>query len=67
MTPQGHMFAGWSTFSAERAGEATFVRAHVLMRANDPLFERGMTFGGHAKEDRCWAQTLTALDARPAA
>ena len=64
MTPQGPMFAGWTTFSAERAGEATIVRAHVLMRANDPLYELGMTFGGHAKEDRFWAQTVTALGTR---
>jgi hypothetical protein len=64
MTPQGHMFAGWITFSAEQAGEATIVRAHVLMRANDPLYELGMTFGGHAKEDRFWEQTLTALGGR---
>jgi hypothetical protein len=64
MTPQGHMFAGWITFSAEQAGEATIVRAHVLMRANDPLYEIGMTFGGHGKEDRFWAQTLTALGTR---
>ena len=64
MTPQGHMFAGWITFSAERAAEATVIRAHVLMRANDPLYELGMTFGGHAKEDRFWAQTLTALGTR---
>src|SRR6201987_5367979 len=61
MTPQGHMFAGWITFSAERPGDATMIRAHVLMRANDPLYELGMTFGGPSKEDRFWAQTLTAL------
>lgn len=64
MTPQGHMFAGWITFSAESVDEATVIRAHVLMRANDPLYELGMTFGGHAKEDRFWAQTLTALGTR---
>ena len=64
MTPQGHMFAGWITFSAESVDEATVIRAHVLMRANDPLYEIGMTFGGHAKEDRFWAQTLTALGTR---
>jgi hypothetical protein len=64
MTPQGHMFAGWITFSAERSSEATMIRAHVLMRANDPLYEVGMTFGGHAKEDRFWAETLTALGTR---
>jgi hypothetical protein len=64
MTPQGHMFAGWITFSAERADEATLIRAHVLMRANDPLYEIGMTLGGHGKEDRFWAETLTALGTR---
>ena len=64
MTPQGHMFAGWITFSAERVDGATVIRAHVLMRANDPLYELGMTFGGHGKEDRFWAQTLTALAER---
>ena len=64
MTPQGHMFAGWITFSAERPGDATMIRAHVLMRANDPLYEIGMSFGGHSKEDRFWAQTLGALATR---
>jgi hypothetical protein len=71
MTPQGHMFAGWITFSAERAlgsGEQraaearpTVVQAQVLMRANDPLYELAMTLGGHRKEDQFWAQTMTAL------
>src|SRR6476660_7058528 len=42
MTPQGHMFAGWITFSAERSGDATMVQAQVLMRANDPLYEVSM-------------------------
>jgi hypothetical protein len=65
MTPQGHMFAGWITFSAEREGPQdgaeTVVQALVLMRANDPIYEMGMTFGGHRKEDKFWAATLTAL------
>jgi hypothetical protein len=72
MTPQGHMFAGWITFSAERAdggdggpqappGRPTVVQAQVLMRANDPLYELAMTLGGHRKEDRFWVQTMTAL------
>jgi hypothetical protein len=55
------MFAGWITFSAERTSAATAVQAQVLMRANDPLYEVAMTFGGHGKEDKFWAQTLTAL------
>src|SRR5580700_2964792 len=64
MTPQGHMFAGWITFSAEREGDETMVQAQVLMRANDPIYEIGMTLGGHAKEDKFWAATLTALGQR---
>jgi len=74
MTPQGHMFAGWITFSAERADDAsdpavsavsvprpTVVQAQLLMRANDPLYELAMTLGGHRKEDQFWVQTMTAL------
>ena len=61
MTPQGHMFAGWITFSAEGGTGGTVVQAQVLMRANDPLYELGMTFGGHRKEDVFWAETLTTL------
>ena len=64
MTPQGHMFAGWITFSAEREGDTTLVQAQVLMRANDPLYEIAMTFGGHRKEDKFWTATLTALGQR---
>ena len=64
MTPQGHMFAGWITFSAEREADETVVQALVLMRANDPLYEIAMTFGGHRKEDKFWAATLTALGER---
>jgi len=61
MTPQGHMFAGWITFSAERVDDATVAQAQVLMRANDPLYEVAMTLGGHRKEDVFWQRTLTAL------
>ena len=65
MTPQGHMFAGWITFSAEREGGQadgeTIVQVLVLMRANDPLYEVAVTFGGHRKEDKFWVATLTAL------
>ena len=71
MTPQGHIFAGWITFSAERAQGAgghrvaearpTVVQAQVLMRANDPLYEMAMALGGHRKEDQFWNQTMTAL------
>ena len=63
MTPQGHMFAGWITFSAaEEAGE-TVAQVQVLMRANDPLYEIGLILGGHKVEDRFWDHTLKALAA----
>jgi hypothetical protein len=63
MTPQGQMFAGWITFSAtERDGE-TVAQAQVLMRASDPIFELGLTLGGHRQEDRFWNQTLASVAA----
>ncbi|MGI8407264.1 MAG: hypothetical protein ACR2L3_01970 [Actinomycetota bacterium] len=62
MTPEGHMFAGWITFSAYDDGTGTTTaQAQVLMRANDPVYEMGLTFGGHAKEDVFWAETLGNL------
>jgi hypothetical protein len=63
MTPQGHMFAGWITFSAFIEDGETLAQAQVLMRSSDPLYELGMSFGGHRQEDRHWVHTLTALSA----
>jgi hypothetical protein len=61
MTPEGHMLAGWITFSAFETDRGTTAQAQVLMRANDPIFEVALTFGGHKKEDRFWQHTLAAL------
>jgi len=61
MTPQGHMFAGWITFSAVERGSETLAQAQVLMRASDPIFELALTLGGHHQEDVFWAQTLRAV------
>lgn len=58
MTPQGHMFAGWITFSASEHEDETVAQAQVLMRASDPIFELAMTLGGHRGEDQFWAETL---------
>ena len=63
MTPQGHMFAGWITFSASEEDGQTVAQAQVLMRASDPIFEMGLTMGGHRQEDRFWQHTLTSLAA----
>src|SRR5919202_5658969 len=64
MTPQGHMFAGWITFSATEVEGETVAQAQVLMRASDPIFEMGLTMGGHEQEDRFWQHTLTQLAGR---
>jgi hypothetical protein len=64
MTPQGHQFAAWITFSAERSsGGTTVVQTQVLMRASDPLYELGMPIM-QRMEDRFWTQTMTALGRR---
>jgi len=64
ITPEGHQFAGWITFSAERSGDSTIVQAQVLIRANDPLWELALMLGGYRKEDRHWIATMTALGRR---
>jgi hypothetical protein len=64
MTPQGHMFAGWITFSAAEEDGVTVAQCQVLMRAQDPLTEIGLVLGGHRKEDRFWQSTMRELAAR---
>jgi hypothetical protein len=65
MTPQGHMFGGWITFSAESSakteGDGTTVQAQVLMRASDPVYELALACGGHRQEDVFWRKTLTSV------
>ena len=63
MTPQGHMFAGWITFSSYKDDDCTIAQAQVLIRANDPVYEIGFRLGGYAKEDRFWQATLTSVAA----
>jgi hypothetical protein len=63
MNPQGHMFAGWITFSATAEVGTTIAQAQVLVRANDPLYEVAMPLGLSRIEDRFWQQTLRALAA----
>src|SRR5215212_2940919 len=59
MTPEGHPFSGWITFSAyEKADGVTTAQAHLLIRANDPLYELMMPLGLHKIEDRTWQRTL---------
>jgi hypothetical protein len=64
MTPEGHMFAGWITFSATEVDDETVAQAQVLMRASDPIFELGLTLGGHKQENVFWEETLTNVAKR---
>jgi hypothetical protein len=57
------MFAAWITFSAAELDGTTSAQAQVLLRANDPLYELALAFGGHRKEDQFWRHTLGALAA----
>jgi hypothetical protein len=63
MTPEGHPFSGWITFSAFEEEGTTVAQAQVLMRANDPLYELGLRLGGHQMEDNMWMHTLKSLAA----
>ena len=57
MTPQGHMFAGWITFSAFEESGGTTARIQVLIRPNDPIYEAGWPVMKRM-EDRFWKATL---------
>lgn len=62
MTPEGHPFAGWITFSAYRDEDAvTVAGVDMIIRPSDPIYELGFTFGGSRVEDRMWQHTLRSL------
>ncbi len=62
MTPEGHPFAGWITFSAYD-DEGTVGQVQVLIRTNDPLWELAFLLGVGKGEDLMWRHTLRALAA----
>ena len=64
MTPEGHMFAAWITFSAYEQEGWPVAQVQALLRADDPLYELGLRLGFvHKAEDQFWADTLKALAA----
>lgn len=65
MTPEGHPFSGWITFSAHEDEEdgTTVAQAQLLIRANDPLWELMMPLGLHRVENKQWEDTLRNLAA----
>lgn len=63
ITPEGHPWAGIITFSAHQEGKETVARIHLLVRANDPLYEMSFKIYTSRMEDKIWTHTLTALAA----
>lgn len=61
---EGHVIAGWITFSCFREGGATIVQVHPLFRPGDPLMELSFRIGAGGQEDRFWHATLGKLAAR---
>ncbi|HEV2582342.1 MAG TPA: hypothetical protein VGT44_15915 [Ktedonobacteraceae bacterium] len=62
MTPEGHLFASWITFSAYQEDDCTVIQIHMLLRPNDPLYEMGMRLRVIPFfEDRFWRQTILRL------
>jgi hypothetical protein len=62
MTPEGHPWAAIITFSAYEDDDGTTVtRIHLLVRANDPLYEASFRIYTSRLEDKIWKHTLTEL------
>lgn len=64
MTPEGHPWAAIITFSAYDGEDgATVARVHLMVRANDPLYEMSFKVYTSRLEDKIWTHTLTQLAA----
>ena len=63
MNPEGHMFAGWITFSAYEEEGDTIAQILVLVRTNDLAYEVGFRLGGTKHENRFWQYTLKSVAA----
>lgn len=64
MTPEGHPFAGFITFSSHRDDDLTTAQVQLLVRASDPISELSFMVALSRIEDRIWEHTLSALAAR---
>ena len=64
MTPEGHPWAAIITFSAHEDDDGvTRTRIHLLVRANDPLYEVSFKLYTSRMEDQIWTHTLTQVAA----
>lgn len=63
MTPEGHPFAGWITFSASGDEDLSTAQVQLLIRPNDPIWDLGFIFGMAKGEDVMWRGVLKRLAA----
>ncbi|MDP8959333.1 MAG: hypothetical protein M3N51_09095 [Actinomycetota bacterium] len=63
VTPQGHPFAGWVTFSAFEDEGSTVAQVRLLVRPNDPIYELAFLLMLNKEEDKIWQHTLRSLAA----
>ena len=63
MTPEGHPWAAIITFSAHEAEQdgSSIAKVHLLVRANDPLYEASFRLYTSRLEDKIWTHTLTQV------
>ena len=62
MTPEGHPFSGWVTFSSYDDG-GTVGQVQLVIRPSDPLWDVLFLFGFGKGEDAMWQHTLRSLAA----
>lgn len=62
MTPEGHPWAAIITFSAHEVSDGvSAARVHLMVRANDPLYEMSFKVYTSRLEDKIWTHTLTQV------
>jgi hypothetical protein len=61
--PEGHMFAGWITFSAHTDGDTTVAQVQPFFRTSDPIYDLMFSLWFGNKEDQIWHHTLRSLAA----
>jgi hypothetical protein len=64
MNPEGHPWAGIITFSSHEAEDGvTVAKVHLMVRANDPLYELSFKIYTSRMEDKIWNYTLRQVAA----
>ncbi len=61
MTPEGHAFSAWITFSAYRDEDGTVAQVQALERTADPIIELTYLLGANRANDVFWVRTLENL------